>query len=65
MSSWMTVVWLIAAVLMIWLIFRMVRGNPQAFSRENLSKSVYTIGILTVILMAVIFLCVLLLRNTI
>ncbi len=64
MNNWTLVLYLISAALLIWLMVRMVRGNPQAFSKENLSKSFYTVGIITILLIGVIFLCVLLLRST-
>lgn len=54
---------LLAAVIVIWLTFRMVRGNPNAFSSEALHKSFFTIGILTLILIGFIAVCVWLLRN--
>ncbi len=63
-SGWTIILLLIAAALMLWMLMRMIRGNPQAFSKENLGKSVYTIGILALIIIAVIFFCVMLLRSS-
>lgn len=59
-----SLLFLIGAALMIWLLVRTVRNNPHAFSRENLSKSFSTIGILTLIVILVIFVCVMFLRNS-
>ncbi|PHQ78568.1 MAG: hypothetical protein COB66_08625 [Coxiella sp. (in: Bacteria)] len=44
--------------LMAWLGFRMIKGNPAVFSKSSLSKSVYTLGILALILIAVVMICV-------
>lgn len=62
MSGWAQAACLIGAVLMIWFLVRTIRGNPQAFSKENLGKSVYTFGILALLLIVVIFICVMLLK---
>lgn len=61
-GSWTIILFLIGAAVMLWFMVRTIRSNPQAFSKENLGKSVYTIGILALIIIAVIFLCVMLLR---
>jgi hypothetical protein len=62
MSGWSLILALIAAALMLWFMIRTIRQNPQAFSKENIGKSFYTIGILTLIIVAVIAFCVMLLR---
>lgn len=49
---------LIGAGLMVWLSFRMIKGNPIAFSRESLGKGFYTLGILALLLIGLIFVCV-------
>ena len=51
----------IAALL--WLLYRGVKSTPQAFSRENLSKSLTTLGILGLILIAVVAFAVMMLRH--
>lgn len=53
----------LAAILVIWLTIRMIRGNPMAFNRESLSKSFFTIGVLTLMLIAFVAICVWILRN--
>lgn len=64
MSGWIELLYLIGAALLLWVIIRTIRGNPQAFSKENLSRSFFTIGILALLLIGVIFLCVMLLKAT-
>ena len=61
-GGWTIILALIAAALMLWYMVRTIRHNPEAFSKENVGRSFYTIGILALIIIAVIFFCVLLLR---
>lgn len=63
-GGWGLVLLVVSAALMIWLIVRTVKGNPQAFTKESLSKSIYTVGILALVLILIVFFCVILLRNT-
>ncbi|QBR85122.1 hypothetical protein E3983_12635 [Legionella israelensis] len=53
---------LLAAGLIIFLLYRMIKGRPDMFSRENLNKSFSTMGILALFLIAFIALLVLMLR---
>ena len=46
-----------------WWIYRIIKGNPSAFSRENLGKSFFTMGVLAIILIAFITFCIFLLRH--
>ncbi|MBA2652048.1 MAG: hypothetical protein H0U73_07275 [Tatlockia sp.] len=55
---------LIGAGLIIWILYRSIKGRPELFSRENLSKSFSTMGFLAVILIAFIALLVFMLRHT-
>jgi len=41
---------LLGAGLIIWILYRCIRGNPQQFSKENISKSFSTMAILALIL---------------
>lgn len=54
---------LLTAIAVIWFTVRMIRGNPDAFNRESLNKSFFTMGVLALILIAFIGICVWLLRN--
>lgn len=53
---------LIAAGLIVWAIYRAVKGQPELFSRSNLSKSFSSMGILALILIAFVALLVVLLK---
>jgi len=56
--DWQILLFVVGAGLMVWLIIRMVRNNPGSFSRAALSKSIFTLGILALILIGIIFLCI-------
>lgn len=55
---------LIGAALIIWVLYRNIKGQPQQFSRENLSKSFSSMGILALILIAFVALLVMLVKYT-
>jgi len=60
--DWQALLFLLGAGIMVWLIVRMVRKNPGSFTKAALSKSMFTFGILALILIGVVFLCVVMLR---
>lgn len=62
--DWSSLLYLLGAGAMVWLIVRMVRRNPSSFSKENLSKSAFTLGLLALMLIGVIFLCIVILRTS-
>jgi len=62
--DWGKFFFIIGAALMAWLLYRQIRSNPQAFSKENLGKSFFTLGILALGLIAFIWLLVLMLRTS-
>ncbi|KTD36438.1 hypothetical protein Lnau_1422 [Legionella nautarum] len=53
---------LLGAGLIVWILYRMIKGRPEQFSRENLSKSFSTMGFLALILIAFIAFLVFMLR---
>lgn len=64
METFYQILALIGAVMIIFILYRTIKGNPGQFSKENLSKSFSTMGILALVLIAFIALLVLILRNT-
>lgn len=60
--EWMKILYVIGALFLLWIVYRSIRNNPQAFSRENLNKSFYTMAILALFLILVIGVLVMLLR---
>lgn len=55
---------LLGAGMIIFILYRTIKGRPDQFSKENLSKSFSTMGILAIGLIGFIALLVLMLRNT-
>jgi len=54
---------LLGAGLLIWVLYRSIKGRPEQFSRENLTKSFSTMGLLGLVLIAFIALLVFMLRH--
>ena len=61
--DWAKLLWVIGAVIIGFLVYRMIHGNPQMFSKANLNKSFYTMALLALGLIVFIGLLVLMLRN--
>lgn len=55
---------LLGAGLIVWILYRSIKGQPQQFTRENFNKSFYTMGILALILIAFIALLAFMLRQS-
>ncbi len=55
---------LIGAGLVLFILYRSIKGNPEQFSKDNLNKSFFTMGILALVLIAFIALLVLSVRHT-
>lgn len=54
---------LLGAGLIVWVLYRSIKGRPEQFSRENLSKSFSTMGVLALILILFIAFLVFMLRH--
>ena len=54
---------LIGAGLIVWVIYRAIKGRPELFSRSNLSKSFFSMGVLAMVLIAFVALLVLMVRQ--
>jgi hypothetical protein len=48
---------------LIWWMYRAIKGNPEAFSKENLGRSFTTIGFLALILIAVVGFAIFIVRQ--
>lgn len=64
METLYQVLGLAGAGLIVWLLYRSIKNRPDVFSRENMSKSFFSMGILAVLLIAFIALLVVILRMT-
>ena len=53
---------IVSAVLICWLIYTTVKGQPNVFSRANMSKSLTSMGLLALVLMAFVALLILSVR---
>ncbi len=62
METLYQVLGLIGAAMIVWIIYRNIKGRPEQFSRENLSKSFSTMGILALLLIAFVVVLVYLAR---
>lgn len=55
---------LLGAGMIIFILYRAIKGNPGQFNKENLNKSALTMGVLALALIGFIALLVLILRTT-
>ena len=62
MGFWSSIILLAGVGLLIWLTINTVRQHPKSFSASNLSKSFYTVGILTLIIIILIAFCIMILK---
>ena len=53
---------LMGAGMIIWIIYRNIKGRPEQFSKENLTKSFSTMGVLALVLIGFVALLVYLAR---
>ncbi len=61
--NWTLILLLAGAAFAFWLCIKMIKNNKQAFSRENLQKSLSTVGLLALMIIAIIAVAVHFLRN--
>lgn len=62
--EWGKLFYVLGAIVLVGIMLWTIRSNPQLFSRENLNRSFFTMGILALILIGVVALLVLWLRST-
>lgn len=64
METLYQVLGLLGAGLVVWLLYRTIKSRPNQFSRENLSKSFSTMGILAILLIGFVALLIMIVRHT-
>lgn len=64
METLYQVLGIVGAGLIIWILYRAIKGRPEQFSRENFSKSFATMGVLALILIGFVALLVFMVRHT-
>jgi putative copper export protein len=62
MSDWQQIIYILLLLFIAWLIYRNIKQHPEWLSRENLSKSFSSMGILALILIAFVGVLVFMLR---
>jgi hypothetical protein len=50
---------LIGAALVVWVTYRAIKGRPEMFTRDNLRKSFFSLGVLAIVLIMFVALLVL------
>ncbi len=63
MSTLNTILMLAAALFIGWMAYRYIRANPGALSKENVSKSLTTLGVLALLLIGFVTLLVMFVRH--
>ncbi len=61
--GWLGFVYLILSALLVWFAVSLIKRNPESFSKENMGKSLQTVGMIALILIAVVTFCVLMLKG--
>ncbi|MDP3562281.1 MAG: hypothetical protein Q8R83_08920 [Legionellaceae bacterium] len=64
METFYQLLGLAGAGLVIWFLYRAIKGRPEQFSREKLSKSFSSMGVLGLILIVFVALLIVLARHT-
>lgn len=54
----------VGAALIVWVIYRNIKGRPDQFSREKMSKSFSSMGILALLLIGFVAFLVFVVRHT-
>ena len=62
MQTFYQILALLAAGLIVFFIYRLIKGRPDMFTRENLSKSFSSMGILALVLIVFVGFLVMMLR---
>jgi putative copper export protein len=60
MNTLYQILGLVGAALIVWVIYRSIKGQPEQFSKENLTKSFSSMGILALLLIGFVGVLVLL-----
>lgn len=61
---WYQLLALLGAGAIAWILYRYIKSRPEQLSRENLSKSFSSMGILALILIGFVALLILIVRNS-
>jgi hypothetical protein len=62
METFYQILGLIGAGFIIWVLYRYIRSNPESLSKDSLSKSFFTMGVLAVLLICFVALLIFMAR---
>jgi hypothetical protein len=54
---------ILGACFIAWILYKSIKHNPQAYSKENFSKSLTTMGLLALGLIAFVYLLIMMVKN--
>lgn len=60
---WTKLLLIVTTIFMGWMLYNHIRHNPEAFSKGNLEKSFFALGILALFLIGFVAVCVLIARG--
>ncbi|MFA6409644.1 MAG: hypothetical protein WCW01_05675 [Gammaproteobacteria bacterium] len=60
---WTKLLLILTTIFIGWMLYSYVHRNPEAFSKGNLEKSLFALGILALFLIGFIAVCVLIVRG--
>jgi len=64
METFYQILGILGAVMIVFVLYRTVKGKPEQFSKENLSKSFLTMGVLALGLIVFVALLIFMVRST-
>ena len=64
MQTFYQIMGIIGAVLVLIILYRTIKGRPDLFSKDNLNKSFFTMGILAIGLIGFVTLLILMVRSS-
>ena len=64
MHVWEQIFLVLGMVAVGWWTYTIIKRNPDSFSKENLGRSFYTMGVLALALIAFIALCIWILKSS-
>jgi hypothetical protein len=64
MTIWQQLLAIAGCGFLLWWLYRGIKGNPEAFTKDSMSKSFMTMGVLALLLIGVVALAVMMLRRT-
>lgn len=61
--NWQNIFLLLVGAFVVWMTVRNIRNQPEAFSKENTNKSVKTLGVLALLLIAFVAILIITIRH--